>query len=76
MRFQAAHGLQVDGIAGPRTLAALNAPTVVLYPGAGYGQGGSRLVRALQHLLERVGYSAGPGRVRAGPDRWTLRSAH
>ena len=45
-RFQAAHGLRVDGIAGPRMLAALTASTLVLYPGAGSEPGGSQCVTA------------------------------
>ena len=36
IRFQAAHGLVVDGIAGPVTLAALSSSSVVLSAGAGY----------------------------------------
>ena len=59
-RFQAASGLITDGIAGPRTLTELRSPVQTLYPGAGYGPGGSRLVRHLQRLLTRAGYGAGP----------------
>lgn len=59
-RYQGEHGLIVDGIAGPQTLAALAAPTAVLYPGAGYGMGGSAPVRALQRDLKRAGDSPGP----------------
>ena len=44
--FQSAHGLRVDGIAGPLTLAALRARSNVLSPGAGYaGLGLARSVR-------------------------------
>jgi peptidoglycan hydrolase-like protein with peptidoglycan-binding domain len=60
-RFQATTGLAADGVAGPRTLVALNSPTPTLYPGAGYGANGSRSVRALQRLLAGAGYH--PGRV-------------
>jgi peptidoglycan hydrolase-like protein with peptidoglycan-binding domain len=59
-RFQAASGLITDGIAGPRTLTELTSPVPALYPGAGYGPGGSRLVRHLQRLLTRAGYGPGP----------------
>lgn len=58
-RFQAATGLAVDGIVGPRTLAALSSPTPVVYPGAGYGSSGSPLVRHLQGLLIRDGFRPG-----------------
>ncbi len=57
--FQAAHGLQVDGIAGPHTLAALTQP--ILYPDAGYADThGSASVRALQRRLTAAGYAPGP----------------
>ena len=67
-RFQAAHGLVVDGIAGPVTLAALTAPTPTLYPGAGYRQaGGSIEVRELQRRLAGSGFAPGPIDGRDGP---------
>ena len=67
-RFQAAHGLRVDGIAGPVTLAALNAPIPVLYPGAGDQQaGGSGSVRSLQRRLAGLGFAPGPIDGRDGP---------
>jgi peptidoglycan hydrolase-like protein with peptidoglycan-binding domain len=60
-RFQAAHGLLTDGIAGPTTMAALISPTPVLYPGAGFGQaGGSPYVKSLQRRLRRLGFAPGP----------------
>jgi peptidoglycan hydrolase-like protein with peptidoglycan-binding domain len=65
--FQAARGLPVDGIAGPRTLGELTARTLMLAPGAGYEPGGSRLVRGLQQLLARAGESPGPIDGRFGP---------
>ena len=67
-QFQAAHGLVVDGIAGPATLAALTAPVPVLYPGAGYLQArGSASVRSLQHRLTGLGFAPGPIDGRYGP---------
>jgi peptidoglycan hydrolase-like protein with peptidoglycan-binding domain/tetratricopeptide (TPR) repeat protein len=67
IRFQAANGLWVDGIAGPRTLAALASPKLVLLPGAGYAADGSGLVRVLQRRLARAGYPPGPIDGRYGP---------
>jgi peptidoglycan hydrolase-like protein with peptidoglycan-binding domain len=67
-RFQAAHGLAVDGIAGPVTVAAITSPTPVLYPGAGYGlNAGSTTVRTLQRTLHRLGFFAGRVDGRYGP---------
>lgn len=66
-RFQATHRLAVDGIAGPHTISALTAPTVVLYPGDGYLASGSRLVRGLQRHLAAAGFSPGPIDGRYGP---------
>jgi peptidoglycan hydrolase-like protein with peptidoglycan-binding domain len=65
--FQSAHGLRVDGIAGPLTLAALRTPSSVLYPGAGYLGPGSGAVRVLQRRLRRDGYNPGPIDGRYGP---------
>jgi peptidoglycan hydrolase-like protein with peptidoglycan-binding domain len=68
IRFQAAHGLPVDGIAGPVTLAALNRSSVVLSPGTGYSsRHGSGRVRALQHRLVVAGDAPGPIDGRYGP---------
>jgi peptidoglycan hydrolase-like protein with peptidoglycan-binding domain/TPR repeat protein len=67
VRFQATHRLAVDGIAGPHTISALTAPTVVLYPGDGYLASGSRLVRVLQRHLAAAGFSPGPIDGRYGP---------
>jgi peptidoglycan hydrolase-like protein with peptidoglycan-binding domain len=66
-RVQAARGLQVDGIVGPLTLAALSRPSVVLYPGTGYAGHGAGRVRALQRHLARAGYAPGPIDGRYGP---------
>lgn len=65
--FQSAHGLQVDGIAGPITRAALRTPSTMFYPGAGYSGRGSDGVRGLQRRLRRDGYSPGPIDGRYGP---------
>ena len=65
--FQTAHGLGVDGIAGPLTLAALSKPSVALYPGAGYAGHGSARVRVLQRRLAGAGFAPGPIDGRYGP---------
>ena len=68
MRFQAAHGLQVDGIAGPQTLAAaMTAPNPVLYPGSGAELAGATPVLALQRRLAEAGFAPGPFDGRYGP---------
>ncbi len=57
--FQVAQGLPADGIAGPRTLAALAHP--LLRRGVGYAaKNGSTLVRRLQRELTAAGYGPGP----------------
>jgi peptidoglycan hydrolase-like protein with peptidoglycan-binding domain/tetratricopeptide (TPR) repeat protein len=66
-RFQAAHGLIVDGIDGPVTRSALASARLILRPGDGYVPGGSAPVRALQRRLARAGFSAGPIDGRYGP---------
>jgi peptidoglycan hydrolase-like protein with peptidoglycan-binding domain/TPR repeat protein len=67
VRFQSTRRLRVDGIAGPRTLAALASAKVVLFPGDGYTSGGSAPVRALQRRLAAAGFSPGPIDGRYGP---------
>ena len=60
IRFQTTHGLRVDGITGPLTLAALASAEPILYPGDGYAPGGSPPVRRLQRELAAADYSPGP----------------
>jgi peptidoglycan hydrolase-like protein with peptidoglycan-binding domain len=57
MRFQAEHGLVVDGIVGPQTWGLTR--SLVVSRGLG-GQGGSEPVRALQRRLAAVGFAPGP----------------
>lgn len=67
-RFQAAHGLAVDGRAGRATLKTLTAAVAILYPGAGLAQpGGSGAVRGLQRRLAALGFAPGPIDGRDGP---------
>jgi peptidoglycan hydrolase-like protein with peptidoglycan-binding domain len=68
-RFQATANLTVDGIAGPHTVAALNATRrAVLSPGAGYRlPSGSTRVRAVQRRLAHLGFAPGPIDGRYGP---------
>jgi hypothetical protein len=66
-RFQATHGLIVDGIDGPMTRSALGSARLILRPGDGYGSGGSAPVRLLQGQLAAAGFSAGPIDGRYGP---------
>ncbi len=56
VRFQATHGLAVDGIVGPQTWALTQA--VALSPGLGVGRSG--LVAALQRRLAAAGFGPGP----------------
>ena len=66
-QFQAAHGLQADGVVGPLTLTALATAKPILFPGTGYGSGGSGAVRSLQRGLARAGFTPGPVDGRYGP---------
>jgi peptidoglycan hydrolase-like protein with peptidoglycan-binding domain len=67
-RFQAARGLKVDGITGPRTWAALTTRGGELLLSAGYdAPTGSSAVRALQRRLAHAGDSPGPIDGRYGP---------
>lgn len=65
--FQATHGLDVDGIAGPETRRELGVARPALYPGAGYAGGGSGTVHKLQRQLAAAGFSPGPADGRYGP---------
>lgn len=67
IRFQGEHGLEADGIAGPRTMAALASATLVLRPGDGFALGGSDPVRTVQRQLAGAGFSPGPVDGRYGP---------
>jgi peptidoglycan hydrolase-like protein with peptidoglycan-binding domain/tetratricopeptide (TPR) repeat protein len=75
IRFQAAHGLVVDGIDGPLTTAALASAELLLYPCDGYVPGGSGPVRALQRHLAAAGFRPGPidGRYGALTERAVIR---
>ena len=66
-RFQATHGLIVDGIDGPMTRKALASAHVVIRPGDGFASGGSDPVRGLQRHLAAAGFSPGPIDGRYGP---------
>jgi peptidoglycan hydrolase-like protein with peptidoglycan-binding domain len=60
-QFQRVRGLEVDGIAGPQTAAALATAQPVLYRGVGYQQRhGSGTVRTLQRHLAELGLHPGP----------------
>ncbi len=59
-RFQATHGLAIDGIAGPSTLGELTSRAPAIYPGAGSTTGGAATVRTLQRRLAKAGDSPGP----------------
>jgi peptidoglycan hydrolase-like protein with peptidoglycan-binding domain/tetratricopeptide (TPR) repeat protein len=65
--FQSTHGLQIDGLAGRLTLAALVSAKPILRDGSGYKRGGSPAVRRLQHELAAVGDRPGPADGRYGP---------
>lgn len=67
IRFQATNGLVPDGLAGPRTTAALASAKLVLRPGDGYAAGGSGPVKALQRHLAAAGFPPGPIDGRFGP---------
>jgi peptidoglycan hydrolase-like protein with peptidoglycan-binding domain len=67
-RFQADHGLQIDGEIGPITSRHLRRATSVVRYGSGYARpNGSRRVRAIQQRLRTLGYETGPVDGRFGP---------
>ena len=66
-RFQAAHGLGVDGVAGPQTLGALGLPgnvTLGESGATGGGDGGSALAAA-RSVIDAPTRSAAKGRARS-----------
>ncbi|MGZ4273109.1 MAG: peptidoglycan-binding protein [Solirubrobacteraceae bacterium] len=77
-RFQTTYGMQVDGIAGPLTRAALASNQPVLHVGSGYARGGSPAVRRLQADLTAASYRPGPVDGRYGPltERAVMRFQH
>jgi peptidoglycan hydrolase-like protein with peptidoglycan-binding domain len=72
LRFQADHGLAIDGIVGDHTVAGLQTAirhrAELLELGDGYGNAaGSGRVRNVQRSLTKLGYDAGPADGRFGP---------
>jgi len=65
--FQSTHGLTIDGLAGPLTLAALAKARPVLHEGTGYVPAGSPAVRRLQVELRRAGDRLGAVDGQYGP---------
>jgi cell wall-associated NlpC family hydrolase len=78
-RFQAAHGLGVDGVAGPQTLGALGLPANVTLgePAAGGGGGGSALAAARSVIGTPYALGGvGPGSFDcSGLTQWAMRQA-
>ncbi len=66
MRFQAARGLVVDGIAGPITLGVLGIHGRVLYPGSGYSGNGLTRVRGFSAACAERGSRPGRSTVATG----------
>jgi peptidoglycan DL-endopeptidase CwlO len=79
-RFQAAHGLGVDGVAGPQTLGALGLPTNVTLGerGAAGGGGGGSALAAARSMLGRPYALGGEGPNTwdcSGLTQWAMRQA-
>ena len=79
-RFQAAHGLGVDGVAGPQTLGALGLPANVTLgePAAAGGGGGSSALAAARSMLGRPYALGGEGPNSwdcSGLTQWAMRQA-
>ena len=79
-RFQAAHGLEVDGVAGPQTLGALGLPANVTLgePGAAGGGGGGSALAAARSVIGTPYALGGEGRGTfdcSGLTQWAMRRA-
>jgi peptidoglycan DL-endopeptidase CwlO len=77
--FQVAHGLEVDGVAGPQTLGALGLPANVTLgePAGGGGGGGSALSAARSMIGRPYAFGGeGPGSFDcSGLTQWAMRQA-
>jgi cell wall-associated NlpC family hydrolase len=83
-RFQAAHGLEVDGVAGPQTLGALGLPATTTLglqragAGAGAGTGTAAAIAAARSMIGTPYATAGaaPGGFDcSGLTMWAMRAA-
>lgn len=66
-QFQAAHGLVVDGIVGPKTWAALDVPPKADTSGIAIPDGDSSRARAVQYALGDLGAVESPNGSNTGP---------